>query len=344
MKAIAIAPLLLFACLANAQDYPKAEVFGGYSYVRVDTQELGPLVTSACSDIDAALPGTCPPGSVGVNNSFHGWNAAAEVNVNRWLGVKADFGGHYGKLLTVSEPIQAGIDALGVTNFPPTIRSYSFLFGPVFSYRKGRMKPFAHALFGVNRASTGDIGLGTLAGLPLPGGGTIPPTFSFSDDAFAMAFGGGLDVRMTDRFHVRVGQMDYVYTGHDFTFGAPGVAAHQNNVRFSAGIVIMLGAKKTPEASPAAQPPQVAQGIEISSLGATGITANRGIELVTVPSGSPAAKAGMQPRDVVVAIDDQPVRTPEELQSALAAKTPGSAKITYMIRGMWKAEKVIELR
>jgi S1-C subfamily serine protease len=149
---------------------------------------------------------------------------------------------------------------------------------------------------------------------------------------------------MTNRIQVRVGQVDYVYTGHDFGFGAPGVAAHQSNVRFSAGIVITLGAREASQPSPAQQPPQVAEGVEIPLLGATGIAANRGIELVAVPSGSPAAKAGMQPRDVVIAVDAQTVRTPEELQSALAAKTPGSAKITYMIRGMWKAEKVIELR
>ncbi|MGH9601721.1 MAG: PDZ domain-containing protein [Terriglobales bacterium] len=334
MKAAALASILLIAGFAHAQDYPKAEIFGGYSHVRVDTQELGPLVSSVCSDIDAALPGSCPPGSVGINNSFHGWNAAAEVNVNRWLGVKADFSGHYGKLITVSEPVQTGIDALGITNLPPTIRSYNFLFGPVFSHRRNNTRAFAHALFGVNKIDTGTIGLSSV-GLP---------DVSFSDDAFSMTFGGGVDVRVTDRFNVRLGQVDYVYTGHDFSFGAPGVAAHQNNLRFSAGIVISLGAKKAPEASPGQSSPQVVPGVEIPSLGAKGVAANRGIELVAVPSGSPAALAGMQPRDVVVAVDDQPVSTPEELQSALVAKTPGSAKLTYMIRGMWKAEKVIELR
>lgn len=334
MKVIALAPLLLFACLANAQDYPKAEIFGGYSHVRVDTQELGPLVTSLCSDIDAALPGSCPPGSVGVNNSFHGWDAAAEINVNRWFGVKADFSGHYGKLITVSDPVQAGIDALGITNLPPTIRSYSFLFGPVFSHRRNNTRAFAHALFGVNKIDTGTIGLSSV-GLP---------DVSFSDDAFSMAFGGGVDVRVTDRFNVRLAQVDYVYTGHDFSLGAPGVAAHQNNVRFSAGIVISFGGRKDAQTAPAPSSPQIVAGVEIPSLGAKGVAANRGIELVAVPSGSPAALAGMQPRDVVVAVDNQPVSTPEQLQSALAAKTPGSAKLTYMIRGAWKAEKVIELQ
>jgi opacity protein-like surface antigen len=48
-----------------AQDYPKAEVFGGYSYVRAQ----------------------------GLN--VNGWDAAVAGNVNDWFGVKADFGGYY---------------------------------------------------------------------------------------------------------------------------------------------------------------------------------------------------------------------------------------------------------
>jgi hypothetical protein len=55
--------LLLPQHQAVAQETPKAEVFGGYSYA---------------------------------GGNFHGWNASVTVNVNKWFGLTADFTGHYG--------------------------------------------------------------------------------------------------------------------------------------------------------------------------------------------------------------------------------------------------------
>jgi outer membrane protein OmpA-like peptidoglycan-associated protein len=70
--------LMLLAVPAFAQDYPKAELFGGYSYLRVN-------------------PGSGLPG---VN--ANGWNAALSGNVNDWFGVTAQFTGHYGDIFGVS--------------------------------------------------------------------------------------------------------------------------------------------------------------------------------------------------------------------------------------------------
>ena len=61
----ALAVALAAAQAAPAQEAPKAEVFGGYSY-----------------------------GGSGA----HGWNGSAAVNFNRWLGLVADFGGQYTRL------------------------------------------------------------------------------------------------------------------------------------------------------------------------------------------------------------------------------------------------------
>jgi opacity protein-like surface antigen len=56
---------LLAASAATAQEVPKAEVFGGYSYAGEGT---------------------------------HGWNASAARNLNGWLGLAADAGGQYTRL------------------------------------------------------------------------------------------------------------------------------------------------------------------------------------------------------------------------------------------------------
>jgi hypothetical protein len=57
--------LPMLALAAVAQDHPKAEIFGGYQYLRLD-----PISTN-------------------------GWNAAVTGNVTRWFGVTADFSGVY---------------------------------------------------------------------------------------------------------------------------------------------------------------------------------------------------------------------------------------------------------
>lgn len=59
---------LLFAASGwvEAQDVPKAEVFGGYSYA---------------------------------GGNFHGWNTSVTGNVNKWFGLVGDFSGHYGSEL-----------------------------------------------------------------------------------------------------------------------------------------------------------------------------------------------------------------------------------------------------
>ena len=48
-----------------AQDYPKEEILGGYSYLRSQ------------------------------GDNFNGWNASAAGNANDWFGIKADFSGYY---------------------------------------------------------------------------------------------------------------------------------------------------------------------------------------------------------------------------------------------------------
>lgn len=72
----------LLAGVASAQDQaPKAEVFAGYSYVRVN-------------------PGF---GAPGVN--FNGGSASISYNPNAWLGLVADFGGYHGSELGVDADV-----------------------------------------------------------------------------------------------------------------------------------------------------------------------------------------------------------------------------------------------
>jgi opacity protein-like surface antigen len=74
MKRLALlcGALLLFAGIASAQDSPKVEAFGGYSYLRVNTG-----------------------GNDSVGENFNGGSGSLAYNFTPMLGVVADFGGYY---------------------------------------------------------------------------------------------------------------------------------------------------------------------------------------------------------------------------------------------------------
>jgi opacity protein-like surface antigen len=107
--------LILLPLAAFAQDKPKVEVFGGYSYLRTDEDFL----------LD--------------NLDLHGWNASVTGNLNKWFGLTGDFSGHYNDY-QVSPGVRADISG------------HLFLAGPQFAYRKNDVwQPFAHVLVGAAR-------------------------------------------------------------------------------------------------------------------------------------------------------------------------------------------------
>jgi len=58
-----------------------------------------------------------------------------------------------------------------------------------------------------------------------------------------------------------------------------------------------------------------------------------GALVVNVESGSPAAQAGIQEQDVIIAVDGQPVGSSEELQVAVDSKRPGDTVTIEYVRG-----------
>jgi hypothetical protein len=168
--------MLLINGTMAAQEIPKAELFGGYSYA---------------------------------GGNFHGWNASVTGNINSWLGVTADFSGHYG-----------GFSEGNI--FTEKQRAYSYLFGPRIAFRKRkRVSPFVYALFGVSQLRTRETFLGQTA--------------VSSGSGFAAALGGGLDIRVNSRLAIRAFQIDYLRTNF---FGEPG---HRGRLTF--GLVLRLGKK-----------------------------------------------------------------------------------------------------
>jgi hypothetical protein len=214
-----LTPLLVFA-----QDYPKAEIFVGYSYLHIDTN--GTSSSSLNQLCNAVTVGNCPF-IFQLHPGFNGWNAAGQFNLSSWFGITADISGHYGTLVT-AKITSASFQGINFVDFSlPKQRNYDFLFGPVFSYRKPRYKPFAHALLGDEHISFGS--------LQLPSNlGTFPT--QFSKNYFLFSLGGGVDVKLSSRFLLRAGEFDYQRVTSSF-----GGKDYQNNFRFSAGIVALFG-------------------------------------------------------------------------------------------------------
>lgn len=151
---------------------------------------------------------------VNVNQNLNGWEGSAQFNINKWLGAVADFSGNYGT------PIEVPAVPGSITG-----NTYNYLFGPQINVRGQKIKGFAHVLFGVNHFALNDS-----PALAFTGG---------SDNAFAMALGGGIDFKAYKTIYIRPAQFDYIMSQHDLGLNL----GHQNNWRFSAGVVFGLGQK-----------------------------------------------------------------------------------------------------
>jgi opacity protein-like surface antigen len=119
---ILVAVILATAGSAVAQDFPKAEIFGGYQYIRVN------------------------PGGGSAAYNCQGGAGSVAGNLNHWFGVVGDFGA------CKVTGLPSGTSAHLV----------NYLFGPKLTYRsRGKLSPFAQVLFGGERISGSASGLGS---------------------------------------------------------------------------------------------------------------------------------------------------------------------------------------
>ena len=216
---------VLIGSFAFAQDAtPKVQAFAGYSLMQLT--HGGPTIATVDLNLKQITD------AFGTANTFNGWSAEGQYNVDRWFGVVADVGGRPGTFLT-GAPAISGM---------PTGSMYSFLAGPVISYRtKSRVTPFVHLLFGWDRSS---LSASTITGLTTP----VPVTATNYSD-FAVALGVGVDYRLFRHVAIRAGQLDYYHTSlnsdkfYNNAFDSQlfqGLSTRQRNLRFSTGVVVQF--------------------------------------------------------------------------------------------------------
>ena len=89
--------------------------------------------------------------------------------------------------------------------------------------------------------------------------------------------------------------------------------------------------------------PEVKQQLEIESDGRIRVAADRGILLIRVVNGSPAAQAGLQAGDIVQSINNQPVTTTEEVQRLVERSTVGSQLQIQVQRNQQSTQVAVRL-
>ncbi len=124
---------LLVSSFAFGQD-SRADLFGGYSYLNIDTNGLSS------------------------RQSANGWEASISGNFNKWFAVEGDVSGYYKSYSVNLESIGLGVVDVKVTD-------YSYAGGPRINLRPF----FIHALFGGDHLAGSALGFSrsqdSLAGL-----------------------------------------------------------------------------------------------------------------------------------------------------------------------------------
>jgi hypothetical protein len=169
----------------SGDDEGKAQAYFGYVYTRQSFQNQE-------TEADPSF-------------NMNGGLAQFAYRTNNWFSVVAEFG------------VSAVTHING--NFVNTGLELTYMGGPRYTYRHGRLQPYAQGLIGgghINTNFQGDIGAAS-------GGG------------IALALGGGADLKINSHFAFRIGQADYLLTRFD---GASKLAYTQNNFRYSSGLVI----------------------------------------------------------------------------------------------------------
>ncbi len=162
------------------------------------------------------------PGLPSIFNSknLNGGGGQGVFYLNHWFGIAADLQGYASSTECVSS-----INPFGLTGCA-SASLFTYQFGPQIKYRAHRFQPFAEALPGGAHSNFYATACRNFTVICV---GRAP-----SNNAFALAVGGGFDITLGSRFAIRVFDADYQLTrfGNNFTHGNNS----QSNFRFQTGV------------------------------------------------------------------------------------------------------------
>jgi opacity protein-like surface antigen len=219
LKIQAVILVLALASAVIAQDVPKADLFFGYSFLRANSAQNIPAFTAN--------------GGVGT----FAWN------FNQFIAFESELGGYHNG---------------NVNNHQFDTTTFSYLFGPRFSLGRSKtFDPYVHALFGGMDAHTSICCL-----VPTTGTGQTSGTgdrLAKDQNNFAMAFGGGIDIKLSRTVVLRPIQLDYFMTRYQApdisNLNGPSTNRNQHDLRYAAGIAFNFGGERPGPPPPPPPPP-----------------------------------------------------------------------------------------
>jgi hypothetical protein len=199
--------VLLLGTPVFAQEYAKWEIPVNYTYARGN------------------------PANVAKPFSLNGGGGALVYNFNRYIGVKGDLQGYGSTTSTFNNVVV--VNPNGTLTTIPQVSAqgnlFTYMAGPQFRLPTHTIKPFGELLFGGAHTNL-------YTNLVKASGATVGP----NNNAFAMAVGGGFDVRINKTIAIRPFQMDYLLTRFGNSL-IPGGHHNQNNFRYAGGVVFTFG-------------------------------------------------------------------------------------------------------
>lgn len=210
---VLIAVGLMCTAAAVAQDVPKFELTGGYSYVNFH-------------------PGL----SQITSQNMNGGGGAFVYNLTNLIGIKADFMGYAVGSGWTNKLINAGYPVTGSASG----NMFTYMFGPQIKKHSGKFQPFGEALFGAAHSNGYATILRCISGNDSPSCNL--KSGNGNNNAFAMEYGGGLDYALTPHIQIRPVEVDYLYTNFSSNHVAH-IANSQNSFKYFAGVNFTFGGK-----------------------------------------------------------------------------------------------------
>jgi len=206
-KAVLFGVIFFVGLTAWTQEFPRVEVGADYSYLRF-----------------------APSGPYTKGHSLNGGGGSLTYNWNEYLGLKLDLQGYTSNTTGFNIPPNSTFLSGIIGNVQGNM--FTFLFGPQMKIRAYKIQPFGHLLFG--GAHTNVYG-NAFKSFCQPGSCAV--TKAPTAEAFAMDFGGGVDIPINTTISFRPAQFDYLLTRFSNSFTK---TSNQNNFRYSVGIVFTL--------------------------------------------------------------------------------------------------------
>lgn len=208
---VVVSTALMFTATAFAQNTPKFELYGDYSYM-----QFNPTLNGLQS------------------RALNGGGGGFQANFGKYFGIKGDFQG-YGSTqwtFTTTGPITTPHGTVPAGTFKSNANMFTYMFGPVVGVHTKKFHVYSEVLMGGSNTN----GYADLVKSIDAGGGTV--TATGTQHPFTMAVGGGLDWRINKSVAFRLGEMDWMLTRYTNPITNTN---NQNSFRYLGGIVFTFG-------------------------------------------------------------------------------------------------------